>query len=232
MIHKIRLLAAIILPLLLFSINCSDTGSKTYPTYPYGGDYNYDGNNNNDNNDYIVDYSGEWEGFMWEDFRSDYISLGKKKIAMRVNYRDSTWTSSGWSDWYKIDVLIDGRPAASTVEEIHSGGYIHLQSNDNSIDLDMQGYFRKSNADGNFMLDWDEKFKDQWDGETVKYQVWISGTYDLGHVKGAQWAPAWELFDTYGDGIWDLSDEIWEAATLEGLAHLDTLTVEDIRTPD
>jgi hypothetical protein len=231
MIHKIRLLAAIILPLLIFSISCSGTDSKAYPTYPYGGDYNYDGGNNN-NNDYIVDYSGEWEGFMWENFRSDYLSLGKKRIAMRVDYRDSTWTSSGWRDWYKIDVLIDGRPAATSVEEIHSGGYLNLQTYQDNIELGMTGHFNKSDAAGDYNLNWEEKFKDQWGGDTVKYRVRISGDYDLGRVKGAQWASAWDLFDTYGDGIWDLPDEMWEAATAEGLAHLDTLTVEDIRTPN
>ena len=224
-------LIAIAFSLIFLTAGCtgSGTGFKPYPTYPSGGDYYDDGYNNYD--DYIVDYSGEWEGFMWEHYRSDYLSPGKKKLAVRVRYRDSTRTYSGWHDWYKIDVLIDGRPVASTVEEIHESGYMHLNSYTSGIDLDMQGWFRTSSADGNFSLDWEEKFKNPWDGDTIKLRVRITGDYDMGRVHGLHWASAWDLFDTYGDGIWDLPDETWETATLEGLTYLDSLNVEDIRTP-
>jgi hypothetical protein len=220
--------------LVIIGLGCSGSGdvSKYYPTYPSGGEYTYDGSTDGEGHSYIQDFSGEWEGFMWEDYRSDFLSLGKKRLAMRVQYRDSTWTSSGWRDWYKIDVLIDGRPAASIVEEIRSGGYYHLNSYQDSIDLEMDGWFRTSSGDGDFKLDWEEKFKDQWGGETIKYRVWITGDYELGKVRGAHWASAWDLFDTYGDGIWTLPDEIWEAATLEGLQYLDSIEESFIRQPE
>lgn len=227
-----RLSVVFTILLMIFTVSCNGTsGSKYYPTYPSGGDYGGGGYDWYDDDYYVTDRSGEWEGFMWEEYRSDHRSLSKKKLAMRVQYRNSTWTSSGWHDWYKIDVLIDGRPAASTVDEIRSGGYFCIDSYQSAIDLELYGNFRSSSVDGDFKLDWDEKFKDPWEGDTIKVRVWISGDYNAGRVRGLHWASAWELFDIYGDGIWDLPDETWEAATMEGLAYLETIEIADPRIP-
>ncbi|MCK4719392.1 hypothetical protein KAU08_01960 [bacterium] len=227
-----RIVTGILLILVLALLGCSGCAPgeyKPYPTYPSGGDYDY-GGGSYDLPDYVHDALGEWEGFMWEEYRSDHRTLGKKKVAVRIQYKDSTYTSSGWRDWVRVNVLIDGRPAASTIEEIRSGGYLHLETYQGDIDLDLKGWFRHNKANGDIDLVWDEKFDYPW-GDTDFYRVRSAGDFELGHVTHLHWASAWELFDTYGDEIWDLPEETWYEATLDGMEYLESIEETLVRTP-
>ena len=244
--------------ILLFSLTLSCAELREYPVYPDGGEYydgpgdgggSYDGGEYDGGGgggyyppppppkdygcDWACDATGEWEGFIWEKYRSDGLSLSKKMMAMRVRFVETTYDYSGRHEWVDVDVLIDGRPVASRETQVTSSGYINLASFKNDIDLELRGRFKNNDAEGDVDLSWDEKVENKYTGHVEEYWVRIRGDYDLGLVHGAHWAQAWELFDTYGDGVWDLPDDVWEAATVEGLAHLaeidDTMVTQPVR---
>jgi len=228
----------------MFLISCSGDFSgkyNSYPTYPYGGEYDddyygggYDYGPKPPTYDYEPRYAddieGEWEGFMWEDYRSDNRPHGKKIVAMRVRFSEVTYDYSGRHEWVKVNVLIDGRPVANKIEEIESGGRMDLTSCVNDIDFDMDTRFYSATAVGDIDLWWEEKVEDWW-GDKYFIDVHVRGDFELGRAKGSHWAAAWDLFDQYGDDIWTISDETWEFATMEGIQHM--LEVEEtfFRTP-
>ncbi len=211
-------------------VGCSIAGA---PTYPYGGEYDggygggYDGGYDGDPYkppdydpyDFAREIEGTWEGFMWENYRSDHAPLGKKPMAVRI-------TRAG-INLVKVNVLVDGRPAGSDSSNVSPGGCIGVSTDD----CRLSGCFGSSSANGNVDLDWDEKIKNQYTGDVETYHVHISGTYTLGLTRGSQWDAAFELFDTYGDGIWDLPDDVWEEASREGLAHLAAIEDTFLRAP-
>lgn len=219
------LIASLMLPLM----GCfGDNYSRHYPTYPYGGEYDggygdgsyggeYDGGGGYDI-DWGREVEGEWEGFMTENYRSDHRPLCKRKLAMRIQRAGTGYDYWGSYSLVNIDVLLDGRPVASSTTEVGSGGRIGFNAGKN--DFSMSGRFSGGSADGTMSLTWEEKVKNPYTGEPELRHVHIAGDFSMGRVHGAHWAAAWALFDTYGEGIWDLPDEVWEAATLEGLAHL------------
>ena len=234
-----RIIPVAVIALMLPLMGCF--GDKGYfPSYPYGGKYDgyggggdYGGYNPPyDGSDLIRQVEGEWEGFMWEDWRSDFRARGKKKLAIRIRHSDTTYSHSGWQEWVNVDVLVDGRPTASTRTRVTSGGYIHLNSYRNEIQFEMHGRFWHDDGEGEIDLTWDEKFKDTWSGHTETWRVRTRGDFDVGRVRHSHWAAAWELFDTHGDDIWELPDSVWETATIEGLDYLESVEEAFIRTPE
>jgi len=238
------LLAILILPLTACRF---DEYGYDNPTYPSGGEYDggygdgggggYGGGTYNppdydDGPDWSRDVEGEWEGFMWEQYRSDGRPLSKKKLAMRFQYADTTYTWSGRHEWVKANVVVDGRPAASSKTEVTSSGRIDFSSYQNGIDFEMQGNFYGDSGSGDIELAWDEKVTDKYTGETEMCYVRVRGDFELARAVGDHWGAAWALFDLYGDdGIWELPDYVWETATLEGLEHLDAVEETFIRAP-
>ncbi len=233
-----------ILILILPLIGCFE--NDRYPSYPSGGEYNggsggYGGGGGDygggygggydDGCDWAYDAIGEWEGFLWEEYRSDGRPLSKKMLAMRASYSDTTYTYSGRHEWIKLDVLVDGRPVASSKSEISSSGYISFSSHKSGIDFEIYGRFRNNDAYGDIDLAWDEKVQNKYTGKLELRYVHIRGDYEMGRVHGSHWAAAWDLFDTCEDGIWDLPDVVFKAATLEGLAHLAEIEETFIRNP-
>lgn len=233
-----RIIPVAIIALMLPIMGCfGDEGY--YPSYPYGGEYD-GGYGGGDYGGYYPPYDdgpdlarlveGEWEGFMWEDYRSDHRPPGKKKLAMRIRYSDTTYDYSGRREWVDVNVLVDGRPAASSRTRVNSGGYIHLSSYRNDIQFEMHARFHSDDGEGEIDLTWDEKYKDEWTGKTETCRVRTRGDFEVGRVRHGHWAAAWELFDTYRDGIWELPDSVWETATLEGIEHLETIEQNFVRS--
>lgn len=211
-------------------------GVYEYPTYPgggnYGGDYDYGGYyppTGDDEPTWSSDVLGEWEGFLWEDYRSDNLPLSKKTVAMRCSYSDTTHKSSGTHEWVKVNVLVDGRPTASCTAEAWKGGYLGFSSHQGDIYFDFDGTFTGNSARGYIGLEWDEKVEIPHTGKVEKHHVYLEGPFELGRVRGTHWAAAWDLFDRYGDQVWDLPEESWELATAEGLAHLAALEESALR---
>ncbi len=218
-------------------------GKFEFPTTPHHDDYDggYGGSGGggyspqpdiHDGPNLARDVEGEWEGFLWEDYRSDGRPRGKKKVALRLRYSDTTYGYSGRHEWVKVDVLVDGRPAASSTAEVRPGGYIGFSSHRHDIEFEMNGRFRQNRADGDIRLAWDEKVESKWSGDIRKEFVRIRGGFELGRVHGYHWGAAWELFDTFGEDAWDLGDEVWQAATLEGLQHLEEVEQTFVRIPN
>jgi len=220
------------------------------PTYPtggeYGGDDYYDGGdygggggyyppppppNYDDDIDWARVAEGEWEGFMWEEWRSDGRPLSKKIVAMRVNFRRVTYDYSGRHEIIKMDVLVDGRPVASKETEIKQSGNFSFASYKSDVDMLMQGRFTYSEAYGDIDLGWHEKVKNPWTGQMDEYFVDLGGYYEAGRLRHGHWAQAWELFDTHGDAVFDLDDSVWETATLEAMEHMAQVEETILRQP-
>jgi hypothetical protein len=159
---------------------------------------------------------------MWETYRSDGESHSKHKLAMRFAFVEADCSYSARREWVKVDVLVDGRPAASCKTEVEPGGYVDLDSDRNDIEFAMRGRWRDDSGYGEICLAWDEKVEDYW-GDPYMHFVRIRGDFDVQRVHGTHWAAAWTLFDTLGDGVWDVGDETWSDATREGLQYLDSL---------
>jgi len=233
-----RFIAVLIIFMIVPLAGCNSAGY--WPTYPTGGEYGdgggsgynpYDPPYYDTGPDWSRDAVGEWEGFMWEDWRSDGRPLSKKIVAMRVNFTRATYNYSGRHEFVKIDVLVDGRPAASKETEITQYGQVSLASYKSSIDFRMTGRFRYDSGDGDIELTWDEKVYNPWTGYTDTYTVDLGGNYEVGRVHHGLWADAWALFDTYGEGIFDLDDTVWETATSAGVANMAEQEEIQIRQP-
>ena len=167
---------------------------------------------------YAQDVVGQWEGFMNESYRSDGRPCSKKTIAINCSY--SQGSSSG--EYVKVNVIVDGRPAGSGTSRVGSGGRISVSSHQGDIDFGMSGRFSGGSGSGDMEIRWEEKFENGYGYIHMEY-VRIRGDFGVHRVHGGHWAAAWALFDTYGDGVWDLGDEIWTEATAEGIAHLESL---------
>jgi hypothetical protein len=222
----------------LFVLGCNASWSDKYwnPTSPYydgtgnhGGPY--DGSYKDSGPDWSCDLTGEWEGYLYESYRSDNLPLRRRPVAMRCSYSDTTWTGSSRYEWVDVDVLVDGRPTALETVEVDQGGYLSFDSYKDDIDFEMSGYASYGSFSGQMHIKWDEKVKLPGTDKSEKHYVSLGGNCELYRVRGSQWAAAWQLFDTYGDGVFDLSDEIWQSATLEGLQHLAAEESSTLRMP-
>ena len=205
-----------------------------YDPYDHGsydsGDYDsHDQNEEDDDPILSRNIEGEWEGFLYEDSRSDNLELSKKLVAMR-----STWTGTNWSDgvryeWVRIDLLIDGRPTAYLETEVGEEGYIYFTSQKDDIEIEMEGWFEDDMGDGWMDLSWDEKVTLPDSDKVEMHYVELGGDFELDRVRGSQWAAAWKLFDTYGAGASELGDNVWETATRDGMSHLAQLEQTALR---
>lgn len=212
-----RMLPILIIILLIPFTACSERFWNDYPTYPTGGEYDGGGGGGTyyPPYDYDDDYynaareaEGTWEGFLWEDSRSDGRPLGKQPVAVRISYAGTNQV--------KVNVVVDGRPVANEKTSISSSGRIGIGTNMCS----MSGYFSGSSASGSMTVDWDEKYENPYNGKVETHHVVIRGSYSLNRSHGGQWAAVWDLFNLYEDDIWNLPDEVWEEASREGLEHL------------
>ncbi len=228
--------------MLIASAGCGAL-DEPWPTYPSGGEYTggpyggeYDGGGGDydppydDGPDWSRQAEGEWEGFMWETYRSDHEPLGKRKVAVRIRYSRTTHDGGSRHEWVNVDALVDGRPMGGGLTEISSSGCLAVSSSHN--DFQMGGCFREGGASGSMSFTTEEKVKDPYTGGTETHTVHVSGDFSLGRVCGSHWAQAWELIDVYGEVIRDLPDEVWEAATFEALQHLDEIEEAFIRQPE
>jgi hypothetical protein len=205
--------------------NSGCTGSSYWsPTYPdYGHDV-YGGNGNGDNDPILSRHmEGEWEGFMYEQSRSDNLGLGKKMVAMKCSYAGL----DGYCEHVKVELLIDGHPTALTEVDVCQEDYLDFYSHKDDIDLSMNAWFSDYSASGSMDLAWEEKVKLPGSDKADMHYVEMTGDFDLSPVRGSQWASAWKLFDQYGEGAFDLSGQTWALATETGLAHLAKL--EEVR---
>jgi hypothetical protein len=203
--------------IILFSIGCSGYIEPYNPVYPY-----------DDYDDIYYDYgplysdniTGEWEGYLYEDSRSDYLDLGEKTVAMRAQWIRTYWSDGVRHEVVEINLLIDGRPAAYLNTEIGSDGAIYFTSSRNDIDLDMEGWFYDDYGDGSMYLAWDEKIKMPDTDKVDMHYVELDGDFELDRVRGSQWAEAWKLFDTMGEGVFQLSDDAWKNISMAGIENL------------
>ncbi|MFH1676661.1 MAG: hypothetical protein ABIC40_06515 [bacterium] len=201
---------------------------EKYPTYPYDSHDKYDGTCDGGKDFspiWAQSATGQWQGFLWEDYRTDYIPYAKRLVAMRCVFSKTTFDYSGRHEWIKCDVLIDGHPTASKIAEISPYGDVWFDSYQNNIDFEFDGLFRNNYADGRMSVDWDEKVYLPGTSKTEMHHVYLEGDFELGRVKGSQWESAWELFDNYGENAWTLPDEIWREATKNGLEALSNQAV-------
>jgi hypothetical protein len=212
------------LTLLLFAIFCfySLGCGGVYTPYDPGfyndnpDDYNYQDNSPL----WSQDLQGEWEGFLYENWRSDNLGLSKKLVAMRFQWTDTEWLYGERHEWVNVNLLINGRPTAYLETEVDQDGHIIFDSQKDDIDLGMEGWFDGYNGDGWIDLAWDEKVNIPGTGQVVMHYVELSGDFEVGRVRGSQWATAWKLFDTYGEKALDLSDDVWQTATQEAITSL------------
>jgi hypothetical protein len=208
---------AVISALLLLTVPaCSGAGWNYYPTYPDDGYYDgsYGGNHKppKDAEKLYTAVEGEWEGYLYENYRSDHMALRKRPIALRCTYSDITWSGSTKHEWVNADLVVDGRPAARTRAEVGKGGYLSFSSYKNDIEVEMEGWFSSGHADGWIDLCWQEKVKLPGKNKTEMHDVHLYGDFDLNRDKDSHWADMWQLFDLYGDGVFELGDETWENA--------------------
>lgn len=213
---------ALCLFIALFALGCS--GSFQSPTSP--GD-NYSGGYGSYDSGPVLsrNMEGEWEGFMYEQDRSDNLPLDKKIVSMKCAYLDTSWYGSNPTERVQVEVLIDGHPSALTDVDVTEQDYFDLVSNDNDIDLEMQTSFDQFGATGDMYLAWTEKVELPDSDKADMHYVEITGNFELSKARGSQWADAWKLFDQYGKDAFNLPASTWSLATQAGLAHAASLNL-------
>jgi hypothetical protein len=194
--------------------------SPTSPGYPPGGGgYNPGPYPDGPARDVL----GEWEGFIWETWRSDNLPRSKKTMAVRFTNLDSIKSFNGYKYYADVNVLIDGRPASNSRIQVYSGGYVDFQTLNSKINLALNGRFYNDRGDGEVHLEWDEKIEVGHPPKVDLHFVRLNGDFEVSRASGGHWGAAWKLFDTYGDGVWDIGDETWGEVSREGITLLENL---------
>jgi hypothetical protein len=226
--YPIYLLSALIC---LCCLGCQTYLVRTDPISPNtGGAYHSPGDDSEDSAPYYsCDVDGEWEGWLYEDSRSDNLGLGEKTVAMRSQWTGTDWEYGVRHEWVEIDLLIDGRPTAYLETEVGPGGYIYFTSQNEDIDIEMEGWFADDQGSGWIDLSWDEKVELPDSDKVDMHYVELTGDFELDRTRSSQWASAWKLFNTYKDGVFQLGDNVWKQASADGLNHLAQLKQAKLR---